>query len=484
MSYPLPPLSTVVLLSVFALGGCGGDQTTDDTGAVTTTNPVGELPASYDFASRFDGESSVSYSGQAFRQLLVNDVKTHIGGITGRVDSGNFFPASGEVSAEIGFYLAFDSATSGTLQPLVNTDPAPLQTSYDDVSSGKDLLGKLAGNDEVGQHKDWSTDFVGWDADGVTTPQSLVLHWADRIDEQAVDWAAGDMTLDPRGEPVPGVYVTPEGQDLQQLMDKFLRGAVGFSQGADDYLDNDEPGKGLLADHTVAEEGKNYTALEHAWDEGFGYFGAARDYPAWSDDDIADLGYQDVNGDGAIDLTTEMNWGHSVNAAKRDRGSSDSAPNDFTAEAWEGFAAGRQLLAHTSGALTEAEMAELVAYRDQARLAWEKAIAATMVHYINDVVQDMETMDTENYKFGDHAKHWSELKGFALVTQFNPASPMTDADFATMHDLLGTAPVLEDADGADRDAYLQDLLAARALIGASYDFHADNLGDEHGLNGW
>ena len=34
-------------------------------------------------------------------------------------------------------------------------------------------------------------------------------------------------------------------------------------------------------------DGKNYSALEHAWDEAFGYFGAARFYDEMSDDDCA-----------------------------------------------------------------------------------------------------------------------------------------------------------------------------------------------------
>ena len=65
-------------------------------------------------------------------------------------------------------------------------------------------------------------------------------------------------------------------------------------------------------------------------------------------------------------------------------------------------------------------MNELKAHRDAALSAWEKAIAATVVHYINDVIGDMEA---EDYSFYDHAKHWSEMKGFALSFQFNRRSP-------------------------------------------------------------
>ena len=63
---------------------------------------------------------------------------------------------------------------------------------------------------------------LGWDGDGVTSPQSLVEHWFSVVDEQAVDWAGGDYPLDPDGEPVPSVYVTAEGQDLKQLVEKGM----------------------------------------------------------------------------------------------------------------------------------------------------------------------------------------------------------------------------------------------------------------------
>ena len=55
--------------------------------------------------------------------------------------------------------------------------------------------------------------------------------------------------------------------------------------------------------------------------------------------------------------------------------------------------------------------------RNQAILAWENAIAATVVHYINDVLQDMSDFGTADYSFSSHAKHWGELKGFSLALQ-------------------------------------------------------------------
>ena len=461
--------------------GDGGDEGGDDDGG--TGDDGGTLTDAYAFPSAFTDGDSVSYSGQVFRHLLIDDMKAHLAGMTARIDEGRFYPVEGDVAAELEFYFEFDSSVGGSVPLYTSPDPGALQATYDDVSTDKDLVAKLAGNDETGQHKDWTTEFVGWDQTGVTSPESLVRLWIADIDAQAAAWTSGDVPLDPAGDPVPAVYVSPEGLDHQQLLQKFIRGAVAFSQGTDDYLDDDIEGKGLLADHTAAEDGKPYTALEHQWDEGFGYFGAARSYPDWSDEDIANTPGADVDGDGAVDLTREMNWGHSVNAAKRDVGAVSAT--DFTAEAWDGFYSGRALLSETAGtALSPEQAAELATYRDQAVSAWEKALAATVVHYVNDTLQDMSAFGTDDYSFGDHAKHWSELKGFALSFQFNPRSPMSDADFAELHRLIGQAPVLENASESVQSDYAADLRAARALVAAAYGFDTANLGDDNGDNGW
>jgi len=450
--------------------GGGGD------GGATTAD-------AYAFESAFQpGVSSVSNDGQIMRHLLIDDLSTHLGGITARIDAGTFFPVAGDVKSELLFYFEFDSSTSGLVAPLKSTDPAPAQATYDEVSTGKNLKDKLAGNDSSTDHKDWSSEFVGWSDPGVSSPESLVLAWIDMIDAAAVDRANGNIPLDPTGAPLSAIYLTADGQDLNQLLNKFLRGGVAFSQGTDDYLDDDVDGKGLLADHSAADGDEAWTPLEHQWDEGFGYFGAARTYGSWSDELIADTAYEDVNGDGKIDLLSEVSWGHSTNAAKRDRGASKTAPMDLTAQAWDGFYLGRALLSSTAGtALTTAQLDELKGYRDQAEQAWELAIATTVVHYINDTLQDMGTIGTPDYSFADHAKHWSEGKGFALGLQFNPRSPLSDADFALVHELLGDAPVLTGS--SELEAYAEDLREARAILGAAYGIDASNLGDDDGTNG-
>lgn len=425
----------------------------------------------YDFQNAA-GESSVYYSGQICRQVLIHDIKGYITDLNDRVLLEVIVP--GDVENDLNFYFDTASEIGAEVPHQFSTDIEAEQVTYGDISAGKNLVGKLAGNDTATDHKDWSTEFSGWDAEGVTSPQSLVEHWFAQLDEQASTW--GTPTENVLGQQLENVYVTPEGQDLKQLIEKFLRSAVSFSQASDDYLDDDVEGKGLLASH-IPEGEKTYSPLEHAWDEGFGYFGAARTYGSWTDDEIADLVYQDMDESDTIDLLSEVNWGHSLNAAKRDRGVEGV---DFTAEAWEGFFKGRVLLSETVGTeLTEEQLEELKGYRNQAILAWEKAIAATAIHYINDVHQDLETFGTEDFDFAGTAKHWSELKGFALGFQFNPRSAVSDEDFQAIHQLVGEQIDFEDVDG-----YRADLEEAKQILGDSFGFAPEHLGDENGENGW
>lgn len=469
-------ITTLLLTSMFACGDKDSDTGFEDTGTVET-DPTDtdetdteeetdtEVPPAetvYKFENA-DGESSVSYSGQIFRHLLINDVKAYVSGLEGRLATSVMPP--GLLSTEMDFYYNTikDADVSRTPHYFSNSEFGLVQENYGDVSSGKNIFGKIAGNDTATDHKDWSTEFVGWDEPGVTSPESLVLLWTNQLDELAAAW---DGTND-----YP-VYVTADGQDIGQLLQKFLLGAVAFSQGADDYMDDDVEGKGLLASH-IPDEGKAYSGLEHAWDEAFGYFGAAQDYSSWTDDEIASNASLDRNEDGLIDLKTEVSWGHSRNAGKRDVGSNDPSV-DLTADAWNAFYEGRRMLSSSVGAqLSDADLDTLRGYRDEAIGAWEMAIVATTVHYINDTLQDINN----EASLTDLAKHWSEMKGFALSMQFNPNSSLSDSEFLEVHNLMGIRP--------NRTSdYATDLVEARTILGNAYRIDPSNLGDADGENGW
>ncbi len=505
-----------IVLSALALGSGCTDDTSAPTGKVDTTDAAdgsdsldgtdatdgsdatdgADVPETYEFLDG-TGASTVDYGGQTTRHLLIADLATAISGLTKDLDGATFAPEKeGDVVELLDFYLRFDSDADGEVAPTLATEPAVKQGTYADVGTKKDLIGKLAGNDASTDHVDWKTAFRGWKdaslaASGgdISYPEGFVTAIVETIEAQALARALdGTIAKGTDGKDLP-VHVLPTGVDLQQLLQKFLLGAIAFSQGADDYLDDDLDGKGINAPNTLAD-GKNWTELEHGWDEGFGYFGAARDYALYTDEEIAVKGgrpdwqgYHDSNGDGAIDLTSEYNFGASSNASKRDLDS--VVATDFSGDAISGFLEGRAIITAARGrTFTETERAALVAARDRAIGAWEKAIAASAVHYVNDVLGDMAKFGSADYDFATHAKHWSELKGFALSLQFNPTSPLSDANFEALHDMLGDAPALATDGETAIAAYREALLDARALLGTAYGFATENLGDETGAGGW
>lgn len=460
--------STTLLLPILCGVGCTGDRSTGN-----SLDDL-EVPERYAFTSRFDGAESVSYAGQTVRQVLIQSMKAEFVKIGEEMefDGAVFMP--GDVTPRLDFYYNFDSDSAGSLPHSVTTEPAPLQASFDDISAGKDLRGKIAGNDPIGQYKAWSTEgIVGW-GQNQPSPDALVTSWFNTVSTLATDYSNGLVSTDPNGVAIPVWYVDAEGRDYQQLLEKFLLGAINYSQAADDYLDDDIDGKGLRSDNLVADEGTNYTALEHAWDEGFGYWGAARDYLAYDDEALAENPAHDHDEDGAIDMLSEYSFGAARNASKRDLGAAPEAPTDLSGSTMKAFLTGRAIISNANGALDQSELEALMIQRDLAIEGWERSLAATAIHYINDTLRDLSDPTT---KFETLAKHWSELKGFTLALQFNPRMLLSDDHFATLHELIGDAPSFE-------SQYPSALLTARTMLAETYGFEAANVGDDLGEGGW
>ena len=98
--------------------------------------------------------------------------------------------------------------------------------------------------------------------------------------------------------------------------------------------------------------------------------------------------------------------------------------------------------------------------------AWEGAIVATVIHYINDTIADLNSIGTNEFDYETLAKHWSEMKAFGLGLQFNRHSLLSDEKFAQVHNLMGMKPVLT----GDVEGYQADLLEARSILKDAYEF--------------
>jgi hypothetical protein len=484
-----------VLSAAILLTACGGDDDTKTVEIEKIVEKEVQVPVAlaelgltgddtrYAFPSKVLDDantSSVATSGQITRHLLINELKNYIGSeeFQGLADKAtalanlNFIYATGTKNLD-----GADSAqpaltsvnvyTEGAESTPVNTsiktaDATLAQSLFSDLSSDKNLKGKLAGQDNNLSH----AEFVGWGVAGdlQAKPDALIQVWFDQLATLATD---GDVDT---------TVVTAEGLDLQQLVQKFLLGGITYSQATEDYLKAD---KGLVKQNSAEDKvGKPYTSLEHQWDEGFGYFGAAQDYLAYTDVEMAGQTDHDTDKNGEIDFYSEYSFGNSVNAVKRDKGA--TSPTYFSENAMMAFIQGRQIIQDNFGTNPTDNAVFHTAIERQAELAlnnWENSIAATVIHYINDVTADMEKFGTEDYSLASHAKHWSEMKGFALGLQFSPVAvaQISLDDLKAVHAHFAEAPVLSTATAEEIAAYKTALLDARTILKAAYSFSAENV---------
>ena len=213
-------LSFMLMFSI----GCEDEEAADnDTDTMTM-----ETPTEFVFESRFEehaGESSVSYSGQVVRNLLVNDIKSLI---ASNVGGGN--------TAIINSMMANDDPN---LAIYTGSSLNTLQTKYHDISTSQlnDRLAAVTSYDDPGYGANAQDMITGWVAES-------------------------EM-----------YSVRPGGLDLGQMTQKVMWGAIAYWQGTSKYMSkipND--------DNTMSDDGDPYTAMEHHWDEGYGYFTDNNDY--------------------------------------------------------------------------------------------------------------------------------------------------------------------------------------------------------------
>ena len=476
-----------------------GQEDSDANGAGDVCDP---MPETYSAAGSLNGGSDdgVSYSGQTARLVLQQKLTDYMVGL---VEQEGEFDA---VSQGLRFYVTGDGADFTNHDfATKGDDPVIPGPTYGDISSGKNLDGKIAGGDGAGggeTSKLIGDEFFGWETglDDTPLPIELVYSWMDALALEATDGVDPTITIADGTEVNIGTpLISKDGVHYRQLIQKFLSVSVNFSQGANDYLQTDFSSESSLA----AYKDKTYSTGAHKFDEGFGYYGASRDLNDYTDDEAAGKGgraeygngYYDSNGDGLIDLRSEFVFGHAQNCAKRDRkkNAEGVAYTDFSKEAMDAFLVGRRILenAEAAGELTEAANEALQAQISIAAKTWEKCIAATVVHYINDVSADMADFSGENFadldNFINLTKHWGEMKGFALGLQFSPLSPFRDGstdksvdDMKRVLSLMGDAPVMPNgsqngqaAAVSSADAitnYLSDLEEARTILAEAYAF--------------
>ncbi|MEC3965077.1 DUF4856 domain-containing protein [Flagellimonas halotolerans] len=236
-------LRRIFLLSlpIALITSCSNDDSEDVDSIITIDNPT-----TYVFER--NGESSVSFGGQTTRILMAEE-------IIGK--------------------LKDDTATADALKAMFAHEEGASDFADADLNaSDKNLRGKTAA----------SFDFFSTNA----TDQALVRadfeNWIQtQVDEVFPNWntAAAAGTAGQIADGSSTRYVTGKGLEMNQVFSKSLIGALMVDQILNNYISSDFIDGGTQRtdnDEGVLAEGKNYTAMEHDWDEAYGYaFGTAQD---------------------------------------------------------------------------------------------------------------------------------------------------------------------------------------------------------------
>lgn len=237
-----------VILTGFVFTSCSNDN--DD----STTEQQLVIPTTYSFER--EGNSTIDFSGQTSRLLMLQEIGNYI------KDAGtNSTTASASVLKDM-----FANANSQFSDIALNT-------------SGKQLKDKTAAS------RDYFVNLGG----GGSTSESISVKG---FFESQFDDAEGASNGGNASEGVSGRYLdgtstrlfAADGLEPQQIVLKGLMGACFMDQIVNNYLSTAVLDEGTNRDdntNKVLVSGKNYTNMEHKWDEAYGYIYGAGGGKYW-----------------------------------------------------------------------------------------------------------------------------------------------------------------------------------------------------------
>lgn len=197
---------------------------------------------------------------------------------------------------------------------------------------------------------------------------------------------------------VKGPYLmSAKGVEYTQLIEKGLMCAVFMNQMTVNYLE------GLGTDDNSAASdpsaGKYYTEMEHHWDEAYGYFTSAVDYPTSG---------------------TDRFWGKYAN-------SRESLLSTAT-KIGDAFRLGRAAISNDDYTVRDAQVAII-------RNEMEKVCAGTAIHYLNDAKANIGDVTARNHFVSEAVAFLEGLKyGYNAISGTGMSSAQIDATLAFIGD--------------------------------------------------
>jgi hypothetical protein len=196
--------------------------------------PQLDVPATYNFDR--NGSTSVDYTGQIQRQEMLKEIADEIKkATTGVTISATKLISMYENTNAPFANAALNTATSKKLSDKTSASPAHVAHQGTEINWFKSILTKAAdASDNLLPASKGNAGVIG------TTSKYLV-------DEKGVEYS--------------------------QLFQKALMGACFMDQAVNNYLTDAK-----LINNDQVETGKNYTTMEHSWDEAYGYFTKTNDF--------------------------------------------------------------------------------------------------------------------------------------------------------------------------------------------------------------
>ena len=359
-----------------------------------------------------DATNSVKYTGQMARHALHDSLKALV--------------KTGDLNKMMSYYNGEDGLS--IIAPASKGDFVIKQSMISEIGSGN-LSGKA-----------YKGLIPGW---GNLTGPEVLEHM---------------MTKAAEAE---GGFDASTGFDYTQLISKFAMGAVFYNQAVNSYLGS-KMEIGSKPNNKPYKDGAYYTGKEHSWDEAFGYWGSAAHALTLSAEqnyNVAkkkDMSSADYNGDGVVDLYSEFTYAHAYYASSYDKG----GKTNYLETINHAFIDGRKIITDANGRnLNFSERKNLLAERDIIRDNWQKVIAESVFKYAGSTYKDIAKLEVIIEANGDtkeafrtYAKHWGELKGFALALQVGPNDLGETAE--KLNRMMGFGPVLLNASqvvGVDSD---------------------------------
>ena len=357
-----------------------------------------------------DKTNTVSYSGQIARHVLEQSLKKLAG-------KGNGGGNAADLEAQMLSYFNGSDDDLPIIAPKSKDGFKIKQTSLHQISKGKNISGKFYD----GAMPAWPGNMSGKD-----------------VAYNMIAMAAKSN----KG------FDADTGYDWAQLISKYTMGAMAYNQAVDNYLDEKLSAE-KKPNNKPYKDGAHYTGKEHSWDEAFGYWGAAAHQHGFNPNKVYEIakmknqGVADKNGDGMVDLKSEYVFGPCYYAAAFDRSGTKST--NYTNTMFDAFLDGRKLITAAAGdVLSDSERSQLKAYAATIEENWEKVLAEAVFKYAGSVYKDINKMkdlsgDDLNKAYRAYAKHWGELKGFAMAMQSGKSN--LGATATKMNELMGFGPV-------------------------------------------